>query len=222
MTQVTLVCGSGGALGSSLVETMLTRGDDVVAVDRTPGGDVQPRLQHETVDLTSADEVNALWERLAAAGRTPRWVVNAVGGFRPGTVADSDPASLRFMEDLNLGTAWWSCAAAARHLVGGGAVVNIASRTAVAGGVGSAPYAVAKAGVVHLTEVIAGEVAERRIRVNAVLPSVIDTPANRASMTAEQMQGAVAPHDIASVVSFLLSDAAAAVTGAIIPVYGFA
>lgn len=223
MSEVALVCGGGGALGSALVAALLGRGDRVVAADRRPRDEPAPDgLSREAVDLTSVDEVDALWERLAAAGDTPRWVINAAGGFRPGTVADSDPEQLRFVGDLNLGTAWWSCRAAARHLPEGGAIVNVASRTALAGGAGAAAYAVAKAAVVRLTEVLAAELAVRRVRANAILPSVIDTPANRATMSTEALRDAVDPADIASVAAFLLSDGAAAVTGAIVPVYGWA
>jgi len=223
MTDVALVCGGGGALGSALVAALLARGDRVVTADLRPNDEpAPPGLTRETVDLTSPDEVDALWNRLLEAGDAPSWVINAAGGFRPGTVAGSDPESLRFVEDLNLGTAWWSCRAAAAHLPEGGAIVNIASRTALTGGAGAAAYAVAKAAVVRLTEVLAAELADRRIRVNAILPSVIDTPANRATMPAEALRNAVPPAEIASVAAFLLSDAAAAVTGAIVPVYGWA
>jgi NAD(P)-dependent dehydrogenase (short-subunit alcohol dehydrogenase family) len=216
---VSLVCGSGGALGSAVVDALLERGDRVVAADRH--GDAPAGVRPETLDLTAPDEVASLWERLAADGETPRFLVNVTGGFAGGTVADSDPESLRFMSDLNLGTAWWSCREGARHLPEGGAIVNIASRSAVAGGAGAAAYSVAKAGVVRLTEVLAAELSDRRVRVNAILPSVIDTPANRETMPPAALRKAVAPADLAAVVSFLLSDAAAAVTGAIIPVYGF-
>ena len=215
---VALVCGGGGALGSEIVRSLVARGDAVVVVDRAPAEDALPGVTHEVADLTSAEEVAALWDRLT---ETPRWVVNSAGGFRVGDVASSDPESVRFMSDLNLGTAWWSCHEAARRLPEGGAIVNVSSKTGLTGGAGSAAYAVAKSGVIRLTEVLAAELRERRIRVNAVLPSVIDTPANRASMSPDQLKNAVAPADLASVIDFLLSEAAAAVTGAIVPVYGF-
>jgi NAD(P)-dependent dehydrogenase (short-subunit alcohol dehydrogenase family) len=177
-------------------------------------------VRYEAVDLTSPDEVAALWDRLSGDGWDPRWVVNAVGGFRGGPVAETDPSTLRFMEDLNLGTAWWSCRESARRLPEGGAVVNVGSRSGVEGGAGQAAYAVSKAAAIRLTEVLAAELAGRRVRVNAILPSVIDTPANRESLSAEALRRAVAPAEIASVIAFLLSDAAAAVTGAVVPVYG--
>lgn len=224
MSDVALICGAGGALGTALVAAFLERGDAVVAGDRHPGdgaGD-PPGLRREAVDLTLPDSVEALWERLESQGERPRWLVNAVGGFRAGGVAASEPDDYRFVSDLNLGTAWWSCRAAARRLVEGGAIVNIASRSALTGGSGAAAYSVAKAGVVRLTEVLAGELATKRVRVNAVLPSVIDTPANRTTMSAEAIAKAVPAEQIASVVAFLCSDAAAGITGVGLPVYGWA
>jgi NAD(P)-dependent dehydrogenase (short-subunit alcohol dehydrogenase family) len=223
VAELALVCGAGGALGAALLDTLLGRGDRVVGIDHHPDDSpTRPGLRRESLDLTEPDEVERLWERLAAAGETPRWVVNAAGGFRGGSVADSEPAGVRILEQLNLGTAWWSCREAARHLPEGGAIVNVAARAARSGGAGSAAYAVAKAGVVRLTEVLAAELAPRGVRVNAILPSLIDTQANREAMTPEALRHAVPPHELASVVGFLLSEAAAAVTGAIIPVYGLA
>jgi NAD(P)-dependent dehydrogenase (short-subunit alcohol dehydrogenase family) len=190
-----------------------------VGVDRHPDPElVGVRL--EAADLSHPDEVEALWDRLEADGELPRWLVNGVGAFRGGTVAESEPDSYRFMHDVNLATAWWSCRAAARRMQPGGAIVNVAARLALTGGAGSAAYAVAKAGVVRLTQVLAGELAERQVRANAVLPSVIDTAANRAAIAPEAMRGAVPPEQIAAVAAFLLSDAAAAISGTVLPVYG--
>ena len=110
MTDVALVCGGAGALGSAIVEALRARGDEVVVADRN------------TVDLTDAEAVEAFWERLADR---PRWVVNAAGGFRPATVAETEPGDLRFLTELNFETAWWSCRAAARRLPDDGAIVNV-------------------------------------------------------------------------------------------------
>ena len=150
---------------------------------------------------------------------TPRWVVNAVGGFRAGSVADSDPESLRFLEDLNLahrvvvlprgGPA--TCRRAARSSTS-------RSRTGVAGGSGAAAYAVTKAAVIRLTEVLAGELAARRVRVNADPPVGDRHPREpRLAVARGAAAKAVAPADLASVIAFLLSDGAAAITGAVDP-----
>jgi NAD(P)-dependent dehydrogenase (short-subunit alcohol dehydrogenase family) len=216
------VCGAGGALGRALVAAFLERGDRVVAADRHAGGELPAEVRAEAVDLTQPAEVEALWERLLDDDERPRFVVNAAGAFRGGTVAATEPDTYVFAHDVNLATAWWSCRAAARRLEPGGAIVNISSRSALSGGKGAAAYSVAKAGVVRLTEVLAAELGERRVRVNAVLPSVIDTPANRETLSGKRLEEAVAPEAIASVVRFLCSDGASAVTGAILPVYGWA
>ena len=219
MPDVALVCGAGGALGRSLVAAFLERGDRVVGVDRHPDPELAG-VRLEAVDLTLAADVEVLWDRLQADGELPRWLVNSVGAFRGGSVAESEPESYRFMHDVNLATTWWSCRSAARRMQPGGAIVNVAARLAVSGGKGSASYSVTKAGVVRLTQVLADELRERQVRVNAILPSVIDTPANRAAMSAEALREAVPAEQIATVVSFLCSDAAASISGVALPVYG--
>jgi NAD(P)-dependent dehydrogenase (short-subunit alcohol dehydrogenase family) len=205
---VALVCGAAGVLGAAVAAAFAERGDEVVALDRA------------RLDLQDPDAVERFWDDLARNGELPRWVVNTVGGYRSGTVEDSDPADVRAAFALNLETAWWTSRSAARHLESGSALVHVSSKAGVSGGAGSAAYAVAKAGVIRLTEVLAAEVAPRGVRVNAILPSVIDTPQNRAALSAEALAHAVAPSEIASVIAFLCSDAAAAVTGTAIPVYG--
>jgi NAD(P)-dependent dehydrogenase (short-subunit alcohol dehydrogenase family) len=223
MSDVALVCGAGGALGGALVAALLARGDRVVATSHRAIADPDlPNLRREAVDLALPDEVEALWARMSERGEHPRWLFNAAGGFRPGKIAETEPEGVRSVQELNLDTAWWSCRVAARRMEPGGAILNVSSRSAVSGGHGAAAYSVAKAGVVRLTEVLAAELAERRVRVNAILPSLIDTAANRQSMSAERMTHAVPPDDIAAVAAFLCSDAAIAITGAAIPVYGWA
>jgi NAD(P)-dependent dehydrogenase (short-subunit alcohol dehydrogenase family) len=199
VADLALVCGGAGALGRAIADALRARGDEVVVADR------------DDVDLTDAAAVEGFWDALTV---TPRWVVNAAGGFRPGTIADSEPADLRFLTELNLETTWWSCRAAARRLPSGGGIVNVSARAGLTGGQGSAAYAVTKAAVIRLTQVLALELAERGVRVNAVVPALIDTPANRA----HGITGGTPPPEIATVVAFLVSDAAHAVSGAIVPV----
>ena len=246
MADLAVIMGATGGLGSAIVDAFASRGDRVIAVARSraevsqlasryplspspSGGGQGGGVTGETADLTSRLAVDDLWERIDRAG-TPRWVVNATGGYRAGKVADSTPDDFTFMMDLNLGTAWWSCRAAARRMQtvpspsgggqGGGCIVNISSRSALVAEPGAAAYAVAKAGVIKLTEVLAAELKASGVRVNVIVPAIIDTALNRQALPEKLMQKAVAPAEIAAVIAYLCSDAAAAITGATIPVYG--
>jgi NAD(P)-dependent dehydrogenase (short-subunit alcohol dehydrogenase family) len=238
--------GATGPLGTAIVDAFASRGDRVIAVARSradvsqlaskypispspSGGGQGGGVTGDTADLTSRLEVDELWERIDRVG-VPRWVVNATGGYRSGKLVDSTPDDFTFMVDLNLGTAWWSCRAAARRMQsspspsgggqGGGCIVNVSSRSGLVAEPGAAAYAVAKAGVITLTKALAAELKPSGVRVNAVVPAIIDTPANRQALPEKLMQKAVAPAEIASVIAYLCSDAALAITGAAIPVYG--
>ena len=230
-----MILGATGGLGTAIVDAFATRGDRVIAVARSRSGVSQLESRYpgvvsgDTADLTSRFAVDELWERIDRIG-VPRWVVNATGGFRAGKVAETTPDDFSFMMDLNLGSAWWSCRAAARRMQRtssspsgggqGGGIVNVASRSALVAEPGAAAYAVAKAGVIKLTEVLAAELKVSDIRVNAVVPAIIDTPANRQSLPEKLIAKAVAPGEIAAVIAYLCSDAARAITGVALPVYG--
>jgi len=228
MADLAVICGATGALGSAIVDVFAKRGDQVIAVARSRGEvsklqDKYPGIvRGDTADLTVRLEVDELWGRIDAIG-VPRWLVNATGGFKAGKVVDTNPDDYTGMINLNLGTAWWGCRAAARRMLAAGttgAIANVSSRSGVTADGGAAAYAIAKAGVIKLTEVLASEMKSSGVRVNAVIPSIIDTPANRKSMPEKLLEKAVPPADIAQVIGFLCSDAANAITGVSVPVYG--
>jgi NAD(P)-dependent dehydrogenase (short-subunit alcohol dehydrogenase family) len=228
MADLTVIFGATGGLGTAVVEAFAKRGDRIIAVARSRSGVSELAAKYpssegggvtgDTADLTSRQDVDDLWERIDRVG-VPRWVVNTTGGYRGGKVVDSTPDDFTAMMDLNLGTTWWSCRAAARRMQAGG-IVNVSSRSALVADPGAAAYAIAKAGVIKLTEVLAAELKSSGVRVNVVVPAVIDTPENRKSLPEKVMQKAVAPAEIAAVILYLCSDDAAAITGAAVPVFG--
>src|SRR3989442_11552201 len=247
MAAGTIILGATGGWGTAVVDAFAKRGDRIIAVARSrsgvselaakyplspspSGGGQGGGVSGETADMTSRQDVDDLWERIDRVG-VPRWVVNTTGGYRGGKVVDSTPDDFTAMMDLNLGTTWWSCRAAARRMAsppsplagegrGGGCIVNVSSRSALVAEPGAAAYAIAKAGVIKLTEVLAAELKASGVRVNVVVPAIIDTAVNRQALPEKLMQKAVAPAEIAAVIAYLCSDAAAAVTGAPIPVDG--
>jgi len=235
MADLTIIMGATGGLGTAVVDAFAKRGDRIIAVARSRSGVSELAAKYpgivtgETADITSRQDVDDLWERIDRVG-VPRSVVNTTGGYRGGKVVDSTPDDFSAMMDLNLGTAWWSCRAAARRMAsspspsgggqGGGCIVNVSSRSALVAEPGAAAYAIAKAGVIKLTEVLAAELKSAGVRVNVVVPAIIDTPVNRKSLPEKAMQKAVDPAEIAAVILYLCSDAAISITGAAVPVYG--
>jgi NAD(P)-dependent dehydrogenase (short-subunit alcohol dehydrogenase family) len=233
MTCVVVITGALGHLGRAVSAELAARGTQLVLLDRVPGAAAlaaqsafaAPAAAQVTaqVDLTSLPDVRAA---LDAAAR--RWggidaLVNIAGGFQWQTLAASDDlAEWRTLFELNVMTCATACKAALPHLQrrGGGRIVNVGAFAAARGTSGMGAYAASKSGVARLTEALADELKGENITVNAVLPSIIDTPANRAAMPKADPSRWVRAEQIAQVVGFLLSDAAAAVTGALVPVTG--
>jgi NAD(P)-dependent dehydrogenase (short-subunit alcohol dehydrogenase family) len=221
-----VIPGATGGIGPAIVNGFVNRGDHVVAVTHDKSEldslDKHDSVSGEVADLTRPDQVEELWKRIDDLNLRPRWLINVTGGWRGGDVVSTTPEDFRFILDLNLTTAWLSCRSAIPRLkaAGGGSIVNFGSRSALLDGQGEAAYAVAKAAVVRLTQVLAAEVKDDGITVNAVLPAIVDTPANRGSLSKEVIEKAVTPEEIAGLVLFLTSKGAAKITGAAVPLYG--
>jgi NAD(P)-dependent dehydrogenase (short-subunit alcohol dehydrogenase family) len=221
--KVIVVTGASGALGKVVAETALARGARVAGVDHAASQTeaTDNRIELGGVDLSDAAAAKKAIDAAAAHFGRLDALVNIAGGFAFETVADGDPHTWQHMYALNVLTALNASRSAVPHLVnsGAGRIVNIGAMGALQAGSGMGAYAASKAGVHRLTEALAAE-WKGRITVNAVLPSTIDTPANRASMPRADFAKWVTPQELAEVILFLVSDAASAVTGALLPVSG--
>jgi NAD(P)-dependent dehydrogenase (short-subunit alcohol dehydrogenase family) len=224
MTQVAIVAGAGGALGRATTVTLAASGFTVVAVDRNEQGlrELPASVRPEVADSTDPAAVTRLIDRIADELGPPDVLVNTLGAFRPGDAVSTTPDLLRLMLDVNLGPALWLSQAVAPHMqrLGSGAIVHVTARPGLEPTGGMAAYSASKAALVHLTRVLDVELRPHGIRVNAVAPQLLDDAFNRANFPAEMMAHAVAPEAIAAVIAFLVSDAAAPVSGAILPAYG--
>ena len=221
--KVIVVTGALGALGTVVAAEALARGARVAAVDHAPTQvpATPTRMELGGVDLTDAAQAKKAIDAAAAHFGRLDALVNIAGGFVYETVAEGDPKSWQRMYALNVMTALNTSQAAIPHLSasGHGRIVNVGAMGALQAGAGMGPYAASKAGVHRLTEALAAE-HKGKITVNAVLPSTIDTPANRASMPKADFTKWVRGEELANVILFLASDQASAVTGALLPVSG--
>ena len=217
-----IVTGAAGALGAAVVAEFRARDRTVVALDR-PGERLDALGEQDGVHALATDLASraAVHDAFAAIPVACDALVGLAGAFTPGALADVDEESLDLLWRSNFGSALWTAQAAAPLFAarGGGAIVTVGSKTAIEGPAPVA-HATSKAAVVRLTQLLADELRPQRIRVNAVLPSVIDTPANRSWMSEGLAARAVAPAAIARVIAFLCSPDAAPSSGAAIPVYG--
>lgn len=221
---VAIVAGAGGALGRATTASLAASGLTVVAVDRNEHAlrELPDGVRPEVADTTDPAAVKSLIDRIADEVGLPEVLVNTIGTFRPGDALTTTPETLRLMIDVNLGPALWLSQAVAPHMQqrGSGAIVHVSARPGIEPSGGMAAYGVSKAALVHLTRILDIELRPHGIRVNAVAPQLLDTPRNHTIFPSEVMAHAVAPEAIAAVIAFLVSDAAAPVSGAVLPAYG--
>jgi NAD(P)-dependent dehydrogenase (short-subunit alcohol dehydrogenase family) len=221
---VILVTGAAGVLGQAVIATLVARGEMVAAVDLAPA--VPPAGQRLSVggtDLADATAGAALIAQLTgtSGAGSLTGLVNVAGGFLWETVAEGGWASWERMYRINVQTAFEATRLALPALrASRGAIVNVSAAATARAGAGMGAYTAAKSAVSRLTEALAAEELANGVRVNAVMPSVIDTPANRRDMPDADPGRWVTPTEIAEVVAFLLSPAASGVTGALVPVVG--
>ncbi len=216
-----VVLGGTGGLGRAVVERLRGDGASVIVADTRLPADPDRRedLEYRTVDALDESSVAAAF----ATGPPPHAVVNLIGGYTPPQpVSELEIDVLRRQLELNLVTA----AIVTKHAIpvlaaqGGGAVVHVSSRVAAGNGENSFAYSVSKLGVLRLVEAAAAEGRELGVRVNCIMPSIIDTPANRAALPRAHHDRWPKPSELAAVLGFLVSDDAALISGAAIPVYG--
>lgn len=227
--RIIVVTGAFGVLGAAVAKAAAAQGARLALIDHSPvapDGLVQA-CGVDTLVLTGVDLADAASAEAAMSQVKTRFggldvLVNIAGGFRWQTLAQGDLAVWDQLYATNVKTAAGASRAALEMLKSSlaGRIVNIGAAGAVKAGAGMGAYAAAKAGVHRLTESLAEELKADGVTVNAVLPSIIDTPTNRADMPDADFSTWVAPADLAQVILFLASPAARAVTGALIPVTG--
>jgi NAD(P)-dependent dehydrogenase (short-subunit alcohol dehydrogenase family) len=220
-----LITGGTGGLGAAVLTAFVADGWRVVAPIR-PGSttELPAGVTPIEADVTSAAAVGAAVEIAAGESAAPlRAVINIVGGYAGGSLVHETPIDdFEAMLRVNLRPTYLVTSAALPHLVaaGGGSVVCVSSRAAVAPFPGAAGYVTSKAAVLAFANAVAVEYKGQNVRANTVLPSVIDTPLNRREQPDADFSRWVSPEEIARVILFLGGDASAPTSGATIPVYG--
>jgi NAD(P)-dependent dehydrogenase (short-subunit alcohol dehydrogenase family) len=218
------ITGAVGSLGTAVVQAALAEGAKVAAIDRadapTTGSDSGAVQWFGGVDLADTAQAKTAIDTAARALGGLDALVNIAGTFRYETLADGSPETFDLLYRINLRTAVAASKAALAHIPQGGRIVNIGAASGLKAGAGVGAYTASKSGVMRFTEALAEELKARDITVNALLPSIIDTPPNRRDMPKADFGRWVKPEQLADVIVFLLSDRATAITGALIPVTG--
>jgi NAD(P)-dependent dehydrogenase (short-subunit alcohol dehydrogenase family) len=219
-----IVVGAGTGLGQAVALSLHHTGLTVVAVDRTEAGlqQLPDGIHREVADATDPAVPGPLVHRIAGEVGPPNILVNTIGSFELGDALTVTPQILRQLMDVNLGAALWLTQAVVPYMqeMGSGAIVHVTARPGLVPTAGYAAYGLSKAALVHLVRTLDVELRPHGIRVNAVAPQIIATEKNKALFPPEMLASAVEPNAIAGVIAFLVSDAAAPVSGEIVPAYG--
>ena len=214
-----IVTGAAGALGRDVVAVLSEAGHTITGIDLADSIS-GVALALGGVDLGDAARVEAAIGDAVKTSGPIDGLVNIAGGFAWETIADGSPDTWDRMYGINVRSALNTCRAALEHLADPASIVNVGAGAAHKAGLGMGAYAASKAGVHRMTEALAEELKGKGTRVNAILPSIIDTPANRADMPDADFDTWVTTTELARVIAFLLSPDASGITGALIPVSG--
>jgi NAD(P)-dependent dehydrogenase (short-subunit alcohol dehydrogenase family) len=221
---VAIVAGAGGDLGREVAEKLTATGATVAGIDRSeetlkqlPDG-----IWRAVADPADPAAARSVVDRIAAEVGPPEVLVNTIGMYHLGDALAATPEDLRLMMDVNVGAGLWLTQAVVPYMRehGSGSIVHVAARPGLEPTAGMAAYALSKAALVHLTRVLDVELRPLGIRVNAVAPQLLDTAKNHPYLSPELLAHAVAPEAVADIIVYLVSDAAAPVSGAVVPAYG--
>lgn len=229
--KVVLITGAAGGLARAVVQAFADGGASLALCDhnrerlgllRSELGLAPDRCHVHQADLNHLDQATEFAQAVVHAMGRIDVAVHLAGGFRMGAVHETSERDWNFLFDANVRSAFHLAHGVVPIMKaqGAGSIIHIGSRAALHGDAGSGVYAASKAALLRLTESLAAELLDSGVRVNAVLPSVIDTPANRAAMPAADAGRWVTPQSLADVILFLASPAARDISGAAIPVYG--
>lgn len=219
---ICIVTGATGGLGKTVVRVLSEAGATVIAVGRTDES-FDKTVDFRKADLLDEHPVSSLFDDVAQRYGRIDAVVNLVGGIYPWSgIADVELAVWEKTIALNLTPTFLCCRAAMRHMQTqrSGAIITVGSQAGLKGGKSAGPYGAAKAAVINLTQTLAEEGKAVNVRANVIIPSTIDTPANRAAMPKADFSKWVTPEEIARTIAFLVSDSAGGITGAVVSVPG--
>ncbi|MCI0336021.1 MAG: SDR family oxidoreductase [Acidobacteria bacterium] len=228
--RVVVITGAAGILGTAVARAFQAEGAKLALVDHSPDRlpQIFPELANShnyfftpPTDITDPNSVGVMVAETRRHFERIDVLVNSAGGYRAGTALHETPLSdLDFMFNLNARSVFITCQAVIPHMLrqGNGKIINIASRAALAGDAYHAAYSVSKAAVVRMTESMSTELKDKGINVNCLMPSIIDTPQNRAAVPDADQSKWVKPAALADVILFLASEGARAIHGASLPV----
>jgi NAD(P)-dependent dehydrogenase (short-subunit alcohol dehydrogenase family) len=222
--RVAIVTGAGGELGRATAEKLTAAGFTVAGIDRNEKGlkELPDGIRGEVADPVDPASARSVVDRIAAEVGAPEVLVNTIGTYHLGDALSVTPDDLRLMIDVNLGAALWLTQAVVPYQRehGSGAIVHVAARPGLEPTAGLTSYALSKAALVHLVRILDLELRPSGIRVNGVAPQLLNTAETRQFAPQDALAHSVTPQAIADLLVYLVSDAAAPVSGAIVPAYG--